>query len=87
MELERWIAIIAGVITISYVLPYIVKFVQFIVGSPFRKEILTGTWHAYHFTRMHGKTILRYEKWVIKRNLLNRLIIVTEDPKKSRFEL
>ncbi|CAD7767247.1 MAG: hypothetical protein DNFNHJIP_00655 [Candidatus Argoarchaeum ethanivorans] len=41
MELERWIATIAGVITIGYVLPYIIKFVQFIIGLPFRKEILT----------------------------------------------
>ncbi len=81
MELERWIAIIAGVITIGYALPYIAKFVQFIVGLPFRKEILTGIWHAYHFTRMRNNTFLRYEKWVIKRDLLNRLVIETEDPK------
>jgi uncharacterized membrane protein (Fun14 family) len=81
MELERWFAIIASAIIIGYALPYITKFVQFIVGFPFRKESLEGTWHAYHFTRMHNETFLRYEKWTIKRNLLNRLIIETEDPK------
>ena len=81
MELERWIAIVASFITISYVVPYITKIVLFIVSFPFRKELLKGTWHAYHFTRMHGKTFLRYEKWTIKRNLLNRLIIKTLDPK------
>ena len=82
MELERWIAIIASAITIGYALPYITKFVQFIVGFPFRKELLEGTWHTYLFTRMRDMTFLRYEKWTIKRNLLNRLIIETEDPKK-----
>lgn len=81
MELQRWIAIIASAISIGYALPYITKFVQFIVGFLFRKELLEGTWHAYHFTRMNDKAFLRYEKWTIKRNLLNRLIIETEDPK------
>lgn len=80
MEIEGWVTIVASAITIGYALPYIVKFIQFIVSLLFRKELLQGTWHAYHFTQMHGKTFLRYERWMIKRDLLNRLIITTEDP-------
>lgn len=82
MGFENWIPTIAGAV-LGYALPYTAKFIQFIVGLPFRKELLEGTWHAYHFTRMHGVTIVRYEKWEIRRNLLNKLIIRAEDPKIS----
>jgi hypothetical protein len=81
MELEKWIAIITSAISIGYALPYITKFVQFAAGFLFRKELLEGTWHAYHFTRMRDEIILRHEKWTIKRDPLNRLIIETQDPK------
>lgn len=62
-------------------IPHIVKFFQFLIGLLVRKEILAGTWHAYHFTRMHGgKSFLRYESWRIRRNLQNQLVIKTDDP-------
>jgi len=79
MEIKEWIVVIISAI-IGYVLPYILKFIRYILNLPFRKELLEGTWHAYHFTRMQSKTLCRYEKWRIKRDILNRLIITTEDP-------
>ncbi len=84
MEYNSWITVIFIIIAsaiLGYALPYIIKFIQFIVLLPFRRELLEGTWHAYHFTRMHGKPITRYERWKIKRNWLNRLVIRTEDPR------
>jgi uncharacterized membrane protein (Fun14 family) len=79
MELSGWIGSIVGAI-IGYALPYIIKVFYYIVNLPFRKELLEGTWHAYHFTRKQATTLLRYEKWRIRRNILNKLIITTEDP-------
>ncbi len=81
MEIDKAIAIVASAITIVYALPYVIKFIQFLGNSLFRKEFLTGIWHAYHFTRLHGKILLRHERWTIKRNILNRLIIRTQDLK------
>lgn len=68
---------------VGYVIPYTILFFQFVVNRFIfrKKELLEGTWHVYHFTRMRMETVLRHEKWVIKRNLLNKLIVKTEDPK------
>lgn len=85
MEPENWsttiIIVIAGAI-LGYALPYIIKFIQFIWSFVSRKELLEGDWHVYHFTREQGKTFTRYEKWMIKRNFLNQLIVTTEDPRR-----
>ena len=79
--LKEWIVIIIGAV-IGYILPYLFKFIPYILCFAFRKELLEGIWHAYHFSRMHGgKTLFRYERWKIKRDVLNRLVITTKDPK------
>ncbi|MBU1297697.1 MAG: hypothetical protein KKB77_00910 [Bacteroidetes bacterium] len=79
--LKEWIIIIIGAV-IGYILPYLLKFIRYILSFPFRKELLEGIWHAYHFTRMHGgKTFLRHERWKVERDGLNRLVITTKDPK------
>ena|SRR5271157_3953698 len=86
-ELEgRCIEIIAGLITIAYVFPSAFGFFKFIVSFLFRKGILEGTWHAYHYTRKNGDLILRYEEWKIKRNWQNRLSIKTSDPKDPQLK-
>ncbi|MEW6096148.1 MAG: hypothetical protein AB1567_06445 [bacterium] len=80
MEWSNWLLpTIAGAV-IGYILPYLIRFVTFVVTFPFRKKLLEGMWHTYHFTRMHGETILRYEQWIIKRNLMNKLELTTYDP-------
>ena len=84
MESENWninIIIIIASAVLGYILPYVIKFVKSIVNLIFRKELLKGTWYAYHFTLSDNKVFIRYEKWTIKRDWLNRLIIKTEDPK------
>ncbi len=66
---------------LGWSISYILKFLQFFIGHFFRKEILTGTWHSYHYSRIHGgKRVLRYDKWEIRRNLLNKLRIKSETP-------
>ena len=77
------IAIITIIISaiVGYAIPYFNSIIKFIVGKSFRKEPIEGTWHTYHFTRMYGHIYLRYDKWIIKRNLLNTLTVKTDDPK------
>lgn len=74
IQVKEWIAIGVGAI-IGYIFPYFIRVISYILNLIFRKELLGGIWHAYHFTQMHGKISLRYEKWKIKRGILNRLII------------
>ena len=81
MEIKELIAGMVGGAIIGYTLPYLIKLICYIVSLLFGKELLGGTWHVYHFTRMRGTTYLRYEKWRVKRNILNKLIITTEDSK------
>jgi hypothetical protein len=82
----KWIGILAALITIWIIPATIYRFFQSVFSSTFRKGLLEGTWYAYHFTRMYGKLILRQEQWKIKRNLQNRLIIETSDPKNSNLK-
>lgn len=73
-------------IVIGLAIPYLVGFINFAVRSPFRRDLLLGTWHAYHFTLIRGESILRYEHWTINRNLLNRLVITTDDPERPNLK-
>lgn len=80
MDTATWLAVVAVAISIAYSLPHVVNYIRFILRLLSRKELLVGTWHAYHFTRMRGEVVLRYERWEIKRNGSNKLIVRTEDP-------
>jgi hypothetical protein len=77
---REWLSTLASLITIWFVLQKVWLFFKFVVFSMFRRGILEGTWHSYHFTRMGNKTILRYEEWKIRRDWQNRLSIKTNDP-------
>ena len=83
---QIWDALqILAVFTTIYIFPakfYI--FLQSVVSSAFRKSLLEGIWYAYHNTRMHGKLMVREEKWKIKRNFQNELVIETSDPRIPR---
>ncbi|KCZ71289.1 hypothetical protein ANME2D_02491 [Candidatus Methanoperedens nitroreducens] len=81
------VTVISSIITIIVSLPLIVGFTQSMIYRLLRKKgRYEGIWHAYHFTSMHGKTLLRHEVWVIKRNIVNKLIITTKDPKNPDLE-
>lgn len=82
--MQDWVIIVITIVSsaiVGYIFPYIVGFGRFVLNLAFGKQLLEGTWHAYHYTWMHGKRVLRYERWEIKRNALNKLVVKTADPK------
>lgn len=83
MLLEEWITTISMIIIsaiVGYAIPDIISIIKFIIGKPFRKEPIEGTWHTYHFTQRNKRIHLKYIGWTIKRNLLNVLKVNTYDP-------
>ena len=78
-SIGRYIGIVAGLITIAYIFPSAFRFI-FAIYSMFRKGVIEGIWHSYHYTRKNGQLILRYEEWKIYRDLQNRICIKTNDP-------
>jgi hypothetical protein len=74
MQQPNWVlSILIGAI-VGYLLPYIIKSVDFIVRR-FHKEMAEGVWHVYHVTNREHRTQVECSTWRIRKGFNHRFVV------------
>lgn len=59
--------------------PLIMSFLKFVFFEFWRKDLIQGNWHAYHYSMMGSSLSLRAEVWTVEKNWRGQLLVHTTD--------